>query len=123
MTEFPLPRGRGNNRKERMKTTNYIVVFITASSKKEAMKIANGLVDKKLAACVNIVPNIKSIYTWKGKKEKASEVLLIVKSKREKFKNIVKKVKALHSYSVPEIISIPINNGNKDYLNWIEDVC
>lgn len=116
-------RGRGNNRKERMKTTNYIIVFITASSKKEAMKIANGLVDKKLAACVNIVPNIKSIYTWKGKKEKASEVLLIVKSKREKFKNIVKKVKALHSYSVPEIISIPINNGNKDYLNWIEDVC
>ena len=105
-----------------MKKGNYIIVFITASSKKEAEKIANGLVDKKLAACVNIVPGLKSIYTWKGKKEQAAEVLLIVKSRKEKFKNIVKKVKSLHSYSVPEIISVAITAGNKDYLNWIDGV-
>lgn len=101
----------------------YIVVFITASSTKEAEKIADGLVDNKLAACVNIVPSVKSIYTWKGKKEKASEVLLIAKSKKEKFKRIIKQVKSLHSYEVPEIISIPISDGNKDYLDWIKDVC
>lgn len=101
----------------------YIVVFITASSTKEAEKIADGLVDNKLVACVNIVPSVKSIYTWKGKKEKASEVLLIAKSKKEKFKRIIKQVKSLHSYEVPEIISIPISDGNKDYLDWIKDVC
>ncbi len=104
-----------------MKKGNYIIVFITASSTKEAVKIANGLVDKKLAACVNIVPAIKSVYTWKGKKEKASEVLLIAKSKKNKFKAIIKKVKSLHSYDVPEIISSPITGGSKDYLNWIEE--
>lgn len=86
-----------------MKKANYIIIFITASSKKEAERIANGLVDKRLAACVNIVPNIKSIYTWKGKKEKANEVLLIAKSKKERFNRIIKQVKSLHSYEVPEI--------------------
>ncbi len=106
-----------------MKKGNYIVVFITAPSKKEAEKIAGGLVDKKLAACVNIVPGLKSIYTWKGKKEKSSEVLLIIKTKRILFKKLTQQVKLLHSYSVAEIISLPIIDGNKDYLNWIGEVC
>ena len=101
----------------------YIIIFITASSKKEAERIADSLVDKKLAACVNIVPNIKSIYTWRGKREKASEVLLIAKSKREKFKKIIKQVKSLHSYEVPEIICVPITGGSKSYLDWIKKVC
>ena len=94
---------------------HYVVVFVTASSKKEAEKIADGLVDKKLAACVNIVPGVKSIYTWKGKKEKANEVLLVIKTKRVNVKKLMKEVKRLHSYDVPEIISLPIKNGSKEF--------
>lgn len=103
-----------------MKQINYIVVFITASSKKEAEKIANALVDKRLAACVNIVRAIESIYTWKGKKERSNEILLIAKSKKENFKKIAAEVKKLHSYEIPEIISMKITDGSKDYLDWID---
>jgi periplasmic divalent cation tolerance protein len=92
---------------------------MTTSSIKEAEKIAAALVDKRLAACVTIVPGAKSIYTWKGKREKSKEVLLLAKAKKENFKKIAKEVKALHSYEVPEIISILLNDGNKDYLDWI----
>jgi len=100
---------------------NYIVVFVTASSQEEAEKIADGLVDSKLAACVNIIPNIKSIFMWQGKKDTASECLLIVKTKQACFGRLKKKVRELHSYDTPEIIAMPISEGDKDYLNWIED--
>ena len=105
-----------------MKKAEYIIVITAASSQKEAERIADALVDKRLAACVSIVPKIKSIYIWKGKKEKTHEVLLIAKSKRERFNDIVRQVKILHSYEVPEIISLPIISGNKDYLDWIREV-
>ncbi|MFH0732248.1 MAG: divalent-cation tolerance protein CutA [Candidatus Omnitrophota bacterium] len=98
---------------------NYVVVFITAVSMQQAQKIANALVDKRLAACVNIIADIKSIYIWKGKKETANEVLLIAKSKKGNFKKIVKAVRALHSYEVPEIISLKIDDGCKEYLKWL----
>ncbi len=100
----------------------YIIVFITASSEEEALKIADGLIDSKAAACVNIIPNIKSVFLWKGKKDAAYEHLLIVKTKEDKFNEVKAKVKELHSYEVPEIISIPIADGDKNYLNWIEGV-
>lgn len=100
----------------------YIVVLITASSQEEAEKIANGLVDAEVAACVNIVPKIKSIFKWQGKKDAADEVLLIAKTKQDRFKDLKEAVKSLHSYDVPEIISIPISEGNEDYLNWIAEV-
>ena len=98
----------------------YIVVFITVDGNKEAKKISGYLVRNKLAACVNIVPKISSIYWWKGKIEKSKELLLVVKTKKAIFKKLIKEVKKLHSYTVPEIISLPITGGNKDYLNWIE---
>lgn len=98
----------------------YIVVFITVDGNKEAKKISGYLVRNKLAACVNIVPKISSIYWWKGKIEKSKELLLVVKTKKVIFKKLIKEVKKLHSYTVPEIISLPITGGNKDYLNWIE---
>jgi periplasmic divalent cation tolerance protein len=99
----------------------YIAVFITASGKKEAKLIAEGLLKHKLAACVNILDKIESFFWWQGKIDKASEVLLIIKSKKEKLSRIIKLVKSVHSYEVPEIIAIPISGGYKPYLRWIDD--
>jgi periplasmic divalent cation tolerance protein len=101
----------------------YIIVFVTAKNVKEANKIATALVKEKLVACANIINGVKSIFTWKGKMDKANEVLLVLKSKKICFPKIVSKVKKLHSYDVPEIIAMPIVGGNKDYLNWIKDSC
>lgn len=97
------------------------LVLITAGNKKEADKIAKKLIQDKLAACVNIVAGVKSLFWWKGKVDRAEETLLIVKSRKEKFDKIVKSVKANHSYAVPEIIAIPIASGFKPYLKWIDD--
>ena len=97
-----------------------IVIFITAGSRAEARKIAKCLVGRRLAACVNIVPDIESVYTGKGKPETAREVLLIAKSKKRLFARIEKAVKGLHSYECPEIIALSIVDGSRDYLKWIE---
>jgi periplasmic divalent cation tolerance protein len=75
----------------------------------------------KLAACVNIIDNIKSIFWWQGKIDKAKEVLLIIKTKKKLIDKLIKKVKSLHSYAVPEIIALPIIAGNKKYLEWIDE--
>ena len=99
----------------------YIVVFITASNKKEAQAIARSLIAHKLAACVNIIDKVASLFWWQGKVDSASEALLIVKSKKEKFRRIVTLVKSLHSYEVPEIIALPILMGEKKYLRWIDE--
>jgi len=98
----------------------YIVIFMTCANKKEADTIAGELVKSKLAACVNIVGNIKSVFRWQAKLDKTNEVLLIIKSKKSKFDKIAKFVKSIHSYEVPEIISLPITAGNKDYLEWLD---
>ena len=100
---------------------NYVVVFVTASSKGEAEKIGEALIDLKLAACVNITPQIKSIFIWQGKKNVADEWLLIAKTQKAKFKEIRNTVKKMHSYDTPEIIALPIVEGDEDYLNWIEE--
>ncbi len=99
----------------------YAVVFVTAANKKEARKIADGVVKEHLVACVNIVEKIESIYWWQGKIEKSTEMLLIMKTKISLSEKLIKKVKSLHSYTVPEIIFLPIIDGNSDYLKWIED--
>jgi len=99
----------------------YIVVFITAGSKEEAQKIARGLLEEKLAACVNIIDGVESHFWWQGKIDSAKEALLVIKTKKELFNKLAKKVKSLHSYSVPEIIALPIVTGNTEYLNWIND--
>lgn len=99
----------------------YIVVFITVSSRKESKKITEYLVKNKLAACVNEISKISSTYWWKGKVERSKELLLVIKTKKSVLNKLIKKVKKLHSYSVPEIIALPIINGNKDYLNWINN--
>lgn len=99
----------------------YIIIFITASGIEEAEKISQGLLGKKLVACVNIIDNIKSLFWWQGKIDHAKEALLVAKSKKTKFPGIIKLVKSLHSYQVPEIIAIPIAAGEKKYLRWINE--
>jgi len=98
-----------------------IIVLITAKDKKEADKIAKLLIKNKLAACVNIIRGLQSIYLWKGKVEQAKETLLIVKSRKDKFNKIVKSVKSVHSYEVPEIIALPVVCGFRSYLRWIDE--
>lgn len=105
---------------DRGKRNEYIVVLVTCANKEEGEKISQSLVEKKLVACVNLVPEITSRYWWQGKIEVSSEILLTIKSKKSLFKEIVAEVKKLHSYTVPEIIALPIIAGNKDYLNWIQ---
>ncbi len=98
----------------------HIVVFVTAKDEQEAGKIAEGLVQNKLVACANIVSGIKSVFWWEGKVDRAQECLLILKSKKNFFSRIVKTVKSLHSYETPEIIALPIVEGYKGYLDWID---
>lgn len=101
--------------------TDYIVVYVTTSSVDEAKKIGRELVEERLVACSNIVSPIDSIYRWQGKICEDREALMILKSKKNLFKQIEKKVKELHSYDVPEIIAIPIIEGSEKYLSWLRD--
>ena len=101
----------------------YIVILVTAKDTREANKIATKLVADKLIACANVVKDVKSVFSWKGKIDRANEVLLVMKSKKSCFPKIVRAVRALHSYDVPEIIALPIIDGNKDYLNWVKESC
>ena len=106
-----------------MKKTDKIVVLITTSSEEEAHKIAELLVNKKKAACVYIVPRVDSLFWWKDKLDSARESLLLVKTKASLFPDIVKLVKRMHSYEVPEIIALPIIDGSEDYLKWLDIAC
>jgi periplasmic divalent cation tolerance protein len=102
--------------------TDKIVVLVTCGSSKEARKIARALVERRLAACVNILPGrVQSVYPWKGKVESAKEILLVVKTTRGRFAALQRTVCELHSYDVPEIIALPIVDGSRDYLGWIAD--
>jgi periplasmic divalent cation tolerance protein len=100
----------------------YLICFVTTSNLDEANKIAKALVSKKLAACVNIIDPIKSIYTWKKKLCEDKECLLIIKTKQILANKLKKEIKKLHSYEVPEIIALEIKNGLKSYLDWIDEV-
>jgi periplasmic divalent cation tolerance protein len=99
-----------------------IVVYITAPNEEEAAKIARAVVEERLAACVNIVKGVRSIYSWQGKIEDDAEVLMIVKTQRHLFESLERRVKELHSYTVPEIIALPIIEGSEDYLNWLKEL-
>ncbi len=99
----------------------HTVILITATNKKEAHKISGLLIKNKLAACVNIISDLESVFWWQGRVSREKEVLLLVKSRKELFSRIVKLVKSAHSYAVPEIIAIPIVSGFKPYLKWIDE--
>jgi periplasmic divalent cation tolerance protein len=104
-----------------MAKSGYVVAFITTASYEEARKIADALVAQRKAACVNIVPKVNSTFRWKGKIENAEESLLVVKTRARLFPEVVSVVKGIHSYEVPEIIALPIVEGNPDYLAWLKE--
>ena len=98
---------------------NEVVVFVTTSSKEEGEKIGRYLVENRLAACANILPGVTSIFFWEGKICREEESLVVLKTKRELFQRLSEEVRKLHSYSVPEIIAIPLVEGASSYLEWI----
>jgi periplasmic divalent cation tolerance protein len=100
--------------------TDKIVVFSTASSASEAETIARRLVEERLAACVNVVEGMRSFYRWKGKIEDSPEWLLVIKSSRDRFQALRAALEQAHSYEVPEVIALPVIDGAKNYLNWME---
>jgi periplasmic divalent cation tolerance protein len=99
----------------------HCVIYITAGSKDEAENLSRGLVEEKLAFCVNILPGIQSTYHWKGKIHIDNEILLIVKTRQDLYEALEQWVKNNHSYDVPEILSLPIQKGLPEYLNAIDD--
>jgi len=98
-----------------------IVVFLTAANLEEATRLADLLIGAHLAACVQILPEMESVYRWQGKIERQSEILLIVKTTRGKFAELEREVRALHSYEAPEIVAIPIVTGSQPYLDWLSE--
>jgi periplasmic divalent cation tolerance protein len=101
--------------------TDKIVVFVTVGDSQEAAQLARSLVEKRLVACVNRIPGLTSWYWWEDKVSEDQEVLLIMKSSREKFAELEKEILRLHSYAVPEIIAMQLVEGSKNYLDWIEN--
>jgi periplasmic divalent cation tolerance protein len=101
--------------------TDKIVVLVTAASRAECRKIARHLVEAKLAACVNIVPGVESIYRWKGKLTEDREYLMLIKSTRQLFTEIKAAIAKIHSYHTPEIIALLIVDGSRNYLQWVSD--
>ncbi len=101
--------------------SNYIVTFITTPNVIEARKISKTLVEEKLAACCNIIEKVNSIYFWQNEVVDDFEALIIIKTKKDVFPELVKRVKELNKYTVPEIIALPIIDGSDSYLNWIDE--
>jgi periplasmic divalent cation tolerance protein len=98
-----------------------ILILITAPNAKDAGSIAEALVSEQLAACVNIIPAIESVYRWEGKVSRDNEALLIVKTTNDCYPAIEPRVKELHSYTTPEVISLKIERGSAEYLKWLRD--
>lgn len=95
------------------------MLYITAGSRDEAKKIGRALVEARLAACANVIDGMESVYWWEGKLTEDREAVLIVKTRADLVPAVTAKVKALHSYSVPCVVALPILDGNPDYLNWV----
>jgi len=104
-----------------LKMTDKRIILTTAGSEDEAKKIAHALVDRQLAACINIVPQIESVYRWQGKVESEREWLLLIKTTAEKSSAVRDAIRELHSYDLPECIAITIEDGSPAYLQWIAD--
>ena len=102
--------------------TDKIIVFVACESKEQAETIAQALVTEKLAACVNVIPGIRSCYVWEKKVTWSDEVLLLIKTTRGRFDQLQDRVKAMHSYEVPEIVAVTIDDASEKYIAWI-DTC
>ncbi len=100
--------------------SDLMVVLVTASSQEEADDIATELVNSMLAACVNVIPGITSVYRWEGKLQHSQEWLLVIKSRRDVLDTLVQRVQTMHSYDLPEIIALPLTGGSDAYLGWLD---
>jgi periplasmic divalent cation tolerance protein len=98
-----------------------LILFVTVPNRDDAARIAEALVAERLAACVNIVPGIESIYRWEGKVARDQELLLIIKTTSERYAEVERRVKELHSYTTPEVIAMKIERGSYEYLKWLQD--
>ncbi len=105
-----------------MTSSDPIVVLMTAANREEANQIAEILVGARLAACVQILPEIESVYRWQGEVQREKEILLLAKTTRSRFDELESKVRAMHSYETPEIIAVPITAASEPYLKWLIDV-
>jgi len=101
--------------------TDKLLVFTTTGSEPEAKKIANALVERRLAACVNLVPLIQSVYRWDGKVEHAEEYLLLIKTAKSREAEVHAAIRELHSYDLPECIAVELESGSPEYLQWLSE--
>ena len=99
--------------------TDKVVVLTTCSSAEEAGRIAQALVERRLAGCVNVVSSLRSVYRWEGRVKEEAEILLVIKTTRALFDQVRRAVEKLHSYQVPEVICLPVIDGAPNYLNWL----
>lgn len=107
--------------------TDVLVVLVTVPREESlepvALRLARTLVTEKLAACVNRIPGVQSIYTWEGKVQDDAEEILVIKTSRTRLEDLSRRIQELHPYDVPEIIALPVDSGLPDYLNWVLDEC
>jgi periplasmic divalent cation tolerance protein len=107
-----------------MNTENsHLLVYCTCPDHEAAVRLANFLVDEALAACINIVPGLTSIYRWQGKRETGTEELLMIKTTREGYPALQARIETLHPYELPEVIAVPIQAGLPGYLDWVKTSC
>lgn len=104
-----------------LRSQGTLVVLVTCPSQKVGEKLAHALVQERLAACVNVIPGLTSIYRWEGKICRDAEALLVIKTRRTRLPALTRRVKALHPYSVPEVIALPLAGGSASYLSWVHD--
>jgi len=100
--------------------TDKIVVLSTCASEEEAERLARSMVEQRLAACVNVIPRMRSYYRWKGMLESTEEWLLVIKSSRDRFERLLAALEKAHSYEVPEVLALPVVDGAANYLSWLE---
>ena len=100
--------------------TDKIVVFSTCAGEDEAAKLARALVEERLAACVSVIPGVRSFYQWKGAIESSAECLLVIKSSRELFAQLRATLERMHSYELPEVLALPVVDGSPSYLDWLD---
>ena len=103
-----------------MPSSPFVFAYVTAKDKEEALKLGRALVEKKLAACVNVFGGMQSIYWWEGKIDSSEEAVLVVKTKADRMELVTRLIKALHSYSCPCIVQFRVEGGNPEYLKWLE---
>ena len=104
-----------------MKARSARIVFVTAPSRKVAERLAKGILSKKLAACVNLIPGLRSFYWWKGKVASDPEVLLLIKTASTRLEALRRWVRTHHPYDLPEFLALPVSDGDPAYLKWIQD--